>query len=58
MLKVDFSKVFDMVDWDFLLELLEAQRFGTQCVSWIKTILYSSKATILVNDSQCGYVRY
>lgn len=27
-LKVDFAKVFDTVDWDFLLDLLKARRFG------------------------------
>ncbi|XP_039136185.1 uncharacterized protein LOC120273588 [Dioscorea cayenensis subsp. rotundata] len=26
--KVDFAKAFDMVDWDFLLDLLEARGFG------------------------------
>lgn len=27
-LKVDFAKAFDSVDWDFLLDLLSARRFG------------------------------
>lgn len=27
-LKVNFSKVFDMVDWDFLLKLLQPRGFG------------------------------
>lgn len=28
-LKVDFSKAFDMVSWNFLLEMLVAHGFGT-----------------------------
>ena len=50
-LKVDFSKAFGMVDWDFLLEMLTARGFGMRWVGSIKTILSTSKATILVNGS-------
>ncbi|XP_039123614.1 uncharacterized protein LOC120260240 [Dioscorea cayenensis subsp. rotundata] len=57
-LKVDFAKAFDSVDWDFLLELLKARGFGHKWLGWISSILCSSKATILVNGSPSGYVRY
>lgn len=48
MLKVDFPKAFNMVDWDFLLDM----------IGWIKIIFNLSKTTILVNGSQYGYNRY
>ncbi|XP_039123641.1 uncharacterized protein LOC120260266 [Dioscorea cayenensis subsp. rotundata] len=57
-LKVDFSKAFDTVDWDFLFDLLTIRGFGDRWVGWIKSILFSSKASILVNGSPNGYVRY
>lgn len=57
-LKVDFAKAFDTVDWDFLLDLLEPRGFGSRWVSWIKAILVSSKASILINGEPNGYVRY
>lgn len=57
-LKVDFAKAFDTVDWEFLLELLEARGFGNRFVGWIQSIFLSSKASILINGSQQGYVRY
>ncbi|XP_039130342.1 uncharacterized protein LOC120266746 [Dioscorea cayenensis subsp. rotundata] len=57
-LKVDFAKAFDSVDWDFLLELLKARGFGPKWLGWISSILGSSKATILINGSPSGYVRY
>lgn len=57
-LKVDFNKAFDRVDWDFLFDLLEARGFGGCWIGWIKCILFSSKASILVNGSPNGYVRY
>lgn len=31
-LKVNFSKVFDLVDWDFLFNLLKAKGFGERWV--------------------------
>lgn len=56
--KVDFSKAFDMANWDFLLEMLVVHEISTRWVGWINSILYSFKATILVNGSQCGFVQY
>ncbi|XP_039126955.1 uncharacterized protein LOC120263117 [Dioscorea cayenensis subsp. rotundata] len=57
-LKVDFAKAFDLVDWDFLFDLLRARGFGERWIRWIMDILFSSKASILVNGSPNGYVRY
>lgn len=56
-LKVDFAKVFDMVDWDFLVELLVAFGFRGKWISWIKTLLHSRKANFIINGEQKGYVR-
>lgn len=51
-------RAFDLVDWDFLFELLNAKGFGGRWVDWINSILYSSKASILVNGSLNGYIHY
>lgn len=55
---MDFAKAFDLVDWDFLFELIHARGFGERWVGWIKKILYSSKASILVNGAPICYIRY
>lgn len=57
-LKVDFTKVFDTVDWKFLLDLLTARGFSAKWTGWISSILLSSKASLIINGTQCGYVRY
>lgn len=57
-LKVDFSKAFDLVDWEFLFDLLKARGFGERWIGWIICILSSSKASILINGSPDSYVRY
>lgn len=57
-LKVDFAKAFDLVDWEFLLELLKARGFGAKWLACIENILSSTKANVLVNESPNGYIRY
>lgn len=54
--KVDYIKTFDMVDWDLLMDLLIAKGFYTQWKRWIKSLLGTSKATILVNGMPSAYV--
>lgn len=57
-LKVDFAKPFDLVDWEFLLELLAAREFGSRWLGWMDNILSSTKANVLVNGAPNGYIRY
>ncbi|GKE13211.1 RNA-directed DNA polymerase, eukaryota, partial [Tanacetum coccineum] len=49
--KVDFAKVYDSVRWDFLLDVLHAFGFGPRWCMWIRGMLYSAKASILINGS-------
>ncbi|GKB25845.1 RNA-directed DNA polymerase, eukaryota, partial [Tanacetum coccineum] len=49
--KVDFAKAYDSVRWDYLLDVLEAFGFGHIWCKWIRGILYSNKASILINGS-------
>nr|GEX96239.1 RNA-directed DNA polymerase, eukaryota, reverse transcriptase zinc-binding domain protein [Tanacetum cinerariifolium] len=49
--KVDFSKAYDSVRWDYLLDVLEAFGFGHTWCKWIQGTLSSAKASILVNGS-------
>lgn len=57
-IKVDFPKAFDSIDWDFLFDILKARGFGSRWLGWIHCLLNTSKASILVNRSPNGYVRY
>lgn len=58
LLKVDFAKAFDTVDWKFLLDLLRARGFSSKWTGWIDSIFSSSKASFLINGTQYRYVRY
>nr|GEV46971.1 RNA-directed DNA polymerase, eukaryota [Tanacetum cinerariifolium] len=49
--KEDFAKAYDSVRWDFLLDFLQSFGFGSRWCSWIRGILSSNMASILVNGS-------
>ena len=53
--KLDFEKAYDMVNWDFLLEVLELRGFGERFISWIKALLVSSKTCININGDLGAY---
>lgn len=57
-LKFDFAKAFDLVDWDFMLDLLKARGFGDRWLSWIWNILFTSKSNNLINGTPMCYIRY
>lgn len=53
-LKVDFAKAFDSVDWDYLIELMRRMYFPSKWLRWIKGCISSAFANVLVNGSSSG----
>ena len=49
LLKLDFEKAFDQVNWKFLLEVLTARGFGQLFINWISDILNGSRSCISFN---------
>lgn len=56
--KVDFAKTFNMVDQEFLLDILVVRGFCWKWISQIRTFLETSKINILINGSPSEYIRY
>jgi hypothetical protein len=48
-LKLDFAKAFDTVNWEGLFKILHARSFEDVWINWVQTILSSSKSVVLVN---------
>lgn len=48
-LKLDFAKAFDTVNWDWLFRVLQARGFSDVWINWMNTILSTSKSAVLVN---------
>ena len=54
-LKVDISKAFDTLDWNFLIMVLHNFGFNTTFINWILAILQSARLSILVNGKAVGF---
>lgn len=52
LLKLDFEKPYDRVNWDCLMEVLRARKFELTWISWIENWLKSAKTHILLNGGQ------
>ena len=48
-MKIDVSKAFDTLNWDFLLSVRHPFGFHVKFIVWIKSILLSAKNSISIN---------
>nr|GEU32772.1 RNA-directed DNA polymerase, eukaryota, reverse transcriptase zinc-binding domain protein [Tanacetum cinerariifolium] len=51
LLKVDFEKAFDSLDWNFLDNIMMQMNFSQKWRMWIKGCLNSGYASVLINGS-------
>lgn len=56
-LKIDITKAFDTLDWNFLLKVLKCFVFNNTFCNWISSILSSGTLSISVNGTQQGYFK-
>jgi hypothetical protein len=49
LLKLDFEKVYDRVNWDFLREILLCKGFSTMMVHMLMQLVKGGQTTINVN---------
>ena len=50
-LKIDMSKTYDRVNWNFLKTVLLSMNFGTTWVNWIMECVSTIQYSLLVNGS-------
>lgn len=51
LLKVDFEKAYDFVNWEFLWYMLQRLGFDGKWIRWMMAYLKSSSMSMLVNRS-------
>jgi len=56
--KLDISKAFDSVCWDYLLSLMQHRGFPHRWINWIAAILSTSTSTILVNRTPTEHIQH
>jgi hypothetical protein len=54
-LKLDFEKAYDKVDWSFLLQCLEMRGFHPTWHGWIKCVLENGNVAFKLNNSVSLY---
>lgn len=50
-IKIDFEKAYDCVNWSFLLNMMESFEFGHKWRSWIQSCVTNARISVLVNGS-------
>nr|CAD1842746.1 unnamed protein product [Ananas comosus var. bracteatus] len=51
LLKIDFERAFDRVNWSFLLDLLQARGFSPRWTTWIHTLLQTTSTSVILNGT-------
>jgi hypothetical protein len=54
-LKLDYEKAYDRVDWGFLEEMLRARGFGPRWVSWVMKLVQGGSTSISTNNENSAY---
>jgi Reverse transcriptase (RNA-dependent DNA polymerase) len=52
LLKLDFAKAFDKINWDYLQEVLQIRGFGQKWVQWVMDLLTSGQTSITINGQR------
>jgi hypothetical protein len=48
-IKLDFAKAFDSVNWASLLKILKVRGFPRKWCDWMRQLLVMSKSAVLLN---------
>ena len=51
LLKLDFQKAFDTIDWESLILVLEVMGFGSKWRNWIYKCISSASISVIINGS-------
>lgn len=54
-MKIDMSKAFDSVQWDFLLNVFEAMNFPEKFIHWINLCISTASFSVQVNGELAGF---
>ncbi|KAJ4815734.1 RNA-directed DNA polymerase (reverse transcriptase)-related family protein [Rhynchospora pubera] len=55
LLKLDFAKAFNHVQWDFLLDILKQRGFSPTWIHWMSQVLKGGMVAVLINGVQGEY---
>lgn len=56
--KIDFSKAFDSINWQFLMKIMKVRGFPKRWIDWIGSILNTSSSSVIINGEQSERFRH
>lgn len=56
-LKLDFEKAYDKVQWNFMMEVLRRKNFLEKWVGWMKQVVEGGRVGIMINGQPRNYFR-
>jgi hypothetical protein len=56
-LKLDYEKAYDIVDWTFLEEMMISRGFGSRWRSWVMNLVRGGSISIRMNDENNSYFK-
>lgn len=56
-IKIDISKAFDSVQWEFLLNTLTAMNFPAKLIQWIRLCVTTASFSVQVNGELAGFFK-
>jgi hypothetical protein len=57
-IKLDISKVFDSINWSYLLDIMSYLGFGTRWRNWITALWATSSSAFLLNGEPRMRIRH
>lgn len=54
-MKLDISKTFDKLQWNFLFRALHYFNFSSNWINLMRELVCSSRGSVLINKSPCGF---
>ncbi|XP_043696734.1 uncharacterized protein LOC122647382 [Telopea speciosissima] len=56
-LKIGIQKVYDIISWNFIFNVMHNSGFSDRWINWIRQLLISTRISILVNGGPVGFYR-
>ena len=56
-LKIDFEKAYDKVNWNLLFKCLEIRGLGEKWCEWIKQVVSGGIVSVKINNQICPYIK-
>jgi hypothetical protein len=56
-LKLDYEKAYDRVNWHFLEEMISTRGFGSKCIGWVMKLVKGGSIAIRLNDRNSSYFK-